>query len=91
LKHFFYRAAIHRTQTAPITLVNRRRGAFPAPPNAPAGGPQIDPQEISQRESMMRPFRAFLFAFTAGLAVLFSGHGAITAATASPPNGTITV
>ncbi len=40
----------------------------------------------------MSPFRAFLFAFTAGLAVLFSGHGAITAATtADSPTGTITV
>ena len=39
----------------------------------------------------MTPFRAFLFAFTAGLAVLFSGHGAITAATPDTPAGTISV
>ena len=79
------------TQSDPINLVNRRRGAFPAPPNAPAGGPTTIRKRSGQGSFQMSPFRAFLFAFTAGLAVLFSGHGAITAATPSSPTGTITV
>jgi hypothetical protein len=33
----------------------------------------------------MSPLRAFLFSFTAGLALLFSGHSLITAALADPP------
>ena len=39
----------------------------------------------------MSPFRAFLFAFTAGLAILFSGHGIVLAVTPATPAGTITV
>lgn len=39
----------------------------------------------------MSPFRAFLLAFTAGLAVLFTGHSALTAVTPDNPARTITV
>lgn len=44
-----------------------------------------------RKEPTMRPVRAFLFSFTAGLAVLFSGHGLVTVALAEPPTQTITV
>lgn len=39
----------------------------------------------------MSPFRAFLFSFTAGLALLFSSHGIVAAVTPDVPAGTITV
>jgi len=39
----------------------------------------------------MRPVRAFLLSFTAGLAILFSGHGLVSVALAEPPTGSITV
>ena len=39
----------------------------------------------------MGPVRAFLFSFTAGLALLFSGHGLVSAVTPDAPTGTITV
>lgn len=39
----------------------------------------------------MRPVRAFLLSFTAGLAILFSGHGVVSFAFAEPPTGSISV
>ena len=42
-------------------------------------------------QKTMSPIRAFLFSFTAGLALLFSGHVLVDTITPNPPAGTITV
>jgi hypothetical protein len=39
----------------------------------------------------MSPLRAFLLSFAAGLAILFSGQGLVSAANPPSPTGTITV
>ena len=44
-----------------------------------------------QIEKKMSPVRAFLFSFTAALALLFSSHGLLDAVSPQPPAGTITV
>jgi hypothetical protein len=50
-----------------------------------------DPKDDQHREPNVTPVRAFLFSFTAGLALLFSGHGMVSAVSPQPPSGTITV
>ena len=42
-------------------------------------------------QKTMSPIRAFLFSFSAGLALLFSGQALIDTITPDPPAGTITV
>ena len=49
------------------------------------------PRGSERKDPKMRPVRAFMLSFTAGLAILFSGHGLVTVALADPPSETITV
>ena len=81
-----------RTQTLAIRAAKPPAWSFPRPPECFRRRPPLSTREAKMHsQKTMSPIRAFLFSFSAGLALLFSGQALIDTITPDPPAGTITV